>query len=495
MRPATLRRILLIQTLEKADADSEILPATLRGDATREAARSLTRESGDAEKERFFAARAELLVDHLVAHFPFLRSVVPPSHRLRYLVPALLVIAILIGWFTQALGSEKLVNILSFPLLGILGWNFFIYLAETIGGLNRRRHAASSDGSDESSAGFLTRFAEGAESLPAQLGRDDSDPKVPAALRQGLSDFQRRWRRLTEPVVTLRLHGALHLAAALLAIAAVVGMYAKGAANEYRAYWESTFFTSESLQALLGFILGPASAISGIGIPDVTPLHRTADLPLVAGENAAQWIHLYAVTIGLFVVIPRLLLATWHSFQARRSQSAIDPRSLPGAGLYFDRLIAEALGTALITGAVPYCHQLSPTAEATLQRQLERQLGVPVKLDWRPIVKLGSETEAAAQLVTEPEKLPAHLVLCFDFAVTPEEETHGDFIRSTRKAFSEIDSETRLHVCLDAEGFDDARRNLADFADRRQQRLDAWRAVAGPLRDEITVFPALDPAS
>ncbi|MCB1232689.1 MAG: DUF2868 domain-containing protein [Verrucomicrobiae bacterium] len=491
MRPAPLRRVLFVQAIEKADADGEILPVPVRGDATREAARPLTRDSGETEQDRFFADRAGRLVDYLTSHRPALGSLVSPPHRLRYVVTTLLVAAVAIGWTTQALGTEKLVNILSFPLLGILAWNLFIYLLELGKGLSHLKRKPETT-ADELSAGPLTRLVEGSEKLPATFRDNPSDSDSPVALRQGLTDFQRRWRRLHEPVVTRRLRAALHSAAALLAGAAVAGMYAKGAATEYRAYWESTFFHPASLQSLLGTIFGPASTLSGIPVPDVTPLQRTAARPDVVGENAAQWIHLYALTIGIFVIVPRLCLGAWHTIASRRQEIAIDPRELPGTGLYFNRLLAEALGTALRTGAVAYSHALSPTAEGSLQRTLERRLSVPIKLDWQPALVLGDEDDAPGRLTADPESLPAHFALCFDFATTPEQETHGELIRGLRQALTEIDSETQLHVCLDAEGFDESRRNLADFPKRREERLDAWRSIAGPLRDDVTVFPPFE---
>src|SRR5690606_11389477 len=115
----------------------------------------------------------------------------------------------------------------------------------------------------------------------------------------------------------------------------------------------------------------PASLLGGLEIPDVAPLRRGAGHPGIVGENAARWIHLYALTVGLFVILPRLVLGTWHTLAARARENAIDPRDLPGTGLYYDRLLAEALGTALTTGAVAYCHLPGPTGEASLQRSLE----------------------------------------------------------------------------------------------------------------------------
>ena len=141
---------------------------------------------------------------------------------------------------------------------------------------------------------------------------------------------------------------------------------------------------------------------------------------------------------------------------------------------------------------LPYCHSPSPTGEAALERDLEQLVDAPVALDWKPGLSLGDEEEGAERIATDAESLPAHLVLCFDFAATPEEETHGVCLRATREALASTESETRLHVALDAESFDEVRRTLADFDERRQERLQAWRSISGPLRDHLRVFPAMN---
>lgn len=489
MRPALLRRILLIQALETADPEGDVLPTPERKQATRDAVGSLTRDSGEREQAEFVGRRATLLCGHLAARFPAVESVISPPRRLRYLVPTILLLAIAIGWSTQALGEEKRVNILSFPLIGILGWNLLVYLVE---GIRFAVARLSRSGSTvETPDGPLARLAETTESLPARFGRELPESEMPPLLRLGISNFQQRWRGLKESIAWLRIRGVLHLAAAVLATAAIGGMYAKGIATEYRAYWESTFLEASTVESLLHTLLGPASAISGISIPEIASLQWSADTtdPSASSGDAAPWIHLYAITMALFVIVPRLLLAALHSASARKREHRLDPRSLPGAGLYYERLVAEALGTALNVAALPYCHQLSPTAEAALERDLERDLDAPIDLQWLPAVSLPEEEESLLRFAEGIDQLPAHLVLCFDFAVTPEEETHGNWIRSVREALVDAGSETRPRVALDAESFDAIRRRLADFSERREERSRAWRTIAGPLREQLQVVP------
>lgn len=492
MRPGNLRSILLTLSVERADPDGIVIPAETRASVTRDASRALSRESGRSEQDRFFADRSHRLLDWLASHQRDSAPSLQPPHRLRQAAPVLFIAAAALGWFSQALGAEKSVNILSFPLIGILVWNAAVYLVELISGAtgwHRRSDPVSSESTDPAEPGWLDRLAGWLEFSPP---RTDAATALPAPLSLGLADFRRRWTALRAPVIRARLRASLHLAAAILAASALAGMYAKGIANEYRAYWESTFLSPDSLRRILGFVLGPASAVSGIPIPDadsLAQLRRSGGSTDAAGENAARWIHLHAVTMSLFVIVPRLLLAAWQIVAARRRERSVDPRTLPSVGLYFERLLAEALGTALPVRAVAYCHRPSPTGEAALRRHIEHELGVPARLDWLPPVSLGGEEAFLADLPGLAAGLPAHLILVVDLAATPEDETHGEWIRQIRDQLARHAPDTRLHLRLDAEAYDLARRQLPDFADRRAGRIAAWRELAGPLDDTVAAFP------
>lgn len=479
-------------SLERADASGEVLPLPVRQTATQEAARSLSREAPAVEQDRFFEERARAVIAYLASHHPAIEAATSLTHRLRLLGPAILAVAAGLGAASQILGSEPFINILSFPLIGILGWNAGVYLLGAVQSLARWRRGPGPVPEGESGIspdGAGTRLSEWLE-CP---GTGRAPPDLPPLLRQGLGDFRRRWHRLHAPITLHRLRSLLHLAAATLAAAALAGMYAKGIANEYRAYWESTFLTPASLHHALRLVLGPASFVSGIPIPDAASLatlrRSPADSQPAGGEIADRWIHLYALTIALFVIGPRLLLAFGQAGAARIGEAALDPRSLPAAGLYFERILAEALGTALPVRAFSYCHRLSPTAEAALRRDLENALAVPVRIDWMDPVPLGGEAGFLDSLARAAADLPAHLVLVADLAATPEDETHGELVRQTRDMLAREAPETRLHLRLDAEAYDASRRRLADFSVRRSDRVAAWRAIAGPLRNDVWPFP------
>ena len=124
---------------------------------------------------------------------------------------------------------------------------------------------------------------------------------------------------MNEVISTLRNYGLeflFHRSAIGLVSGAIVGMYTRGIFFEYRVVWKSTFIhSSELIAILLNAVLGPAAFLLYgrlLTVEDVKPLL------LEHGISAAPWIHRFAVSAFLFVIIPRSYLM----FRSRRSASS-----------------------------------------------------------------------------------------------------------------------------------------------------------------------------
>src|SRR5690606_13393598 len=107
-----------------------------------EAGAPLPANPGRAREERFLAARAAALLERLHGRLPGTAWLDPaaPAHPSRHpgLVLSLLFLAAVAGYLSNELGPEKRINILSFPLLGILAWSLLVYLREIWLFLSRR---------------------------------------------------------------------------------------------------------------------------------------------------------------------------------------------------------------------------------------------------------------------------------------------------------------------------------------------------------------------
>jgi hypothetical protein len=125
----------------------------------------------------------------------------------------------------------------------------------------------------------------------------------------------------------------LHVVAAALALGLIAGLYLRGLVLDYRIGWESTFIDAPLVETALGMLLGPASALTGIAIPEVAPLRLAPGAQATA--SAAPWIHLLATTLLWVVVVPRAVLALVAHWRARHRARHF---SLPLDTPYFEGL-------------------------------------------------------------------------------------------------------------------------------------------------------------
>ena len=149
-----------------------------------------------------------------------------------------------------------------------------------------------------------------------------------------LSDVVRRfsahWTRTAAPLVSSRWSCLLHLGSLCLASGAVAGMYFRGLFQGYQVIWDSTFLTQESsVSRFLTVVFGPGFFISdllGLGLASRT---MCRDCLSPGGDQAAGWIHLFAITVAITIIIPRTLLAGWEwrkiTYLGKRINIVIDP--------------------------------------------------------------------------------------------------------------------------------------------------------------------------
>jgi GTP-binding protein EngB required for normal cell division len=182
--------------------------------------------------------------------------------------------AFLLGIGTDAIGSAShTVNILAPPLLLLMLWNVAVYGLIAVNALSQSRHFK----------------------LP-KLNQTEV-----GALARGTT--------------------IMHWAAAALALGALLAMYWRGLVFDYQALWQSTFLSAKSAHQLVGAVLTPAvwlgSLCGGSVFPDLTTFEQLRS-PASQGENAGRWIHWYAISVFLVVLLPRTLLALWSYRQAQK---------------------------------------------------------------------------------------------------------------------------------------------------------------------------------
>jgi hypothetical protein len=444
MNESAARDLLLLRAYETSGA-------TGWGDADREAAaREALQAVGEgASGEAYLAARAQAGLQRLATRDSLLaqRRATSPAGAAGLAVLGAAVGAFVLGLAVDHIGSGQSINLLAPPVWALLAWNLAVYALLLVGAL--RAPAAP---------GRLRRRL-------LATWRRWRGPGVPAedgGAAPAWQCFAADWAEASLPLQTSRLAMALHLAAATLALGVLAGMYLRGLVLDYRVGWQSTFLDAASVQALLGTLLAPASALSGIALPDAAALQALRSPQPGAGASAAPWIHLYALTLLLWVVLPRLLLALLAGLRATRLRRRF-PLALDDP--YFQRLLRQQHGSSLPVRVWPHARAPDAHATAALRRLVAGAFGNGATLHLAPTVAYGGEDEPAERA----DGTGLRLVLC-DLGATPEPESQGRLLRALA-----VPGAPTPWLLLDESAF---AQRFGPASPRLEERRRAWRVLA-----------------
>jgi len=462
-------RFLLVRSVEESDPVFQVLPAATRRHFSADGA--LAASASEGHEDAFLFERAERLSEVVVREHASLGSALRHC-GLRVSLSAVIVVAGLLGLATDALGPSRHINLLAIPLLGILAWNFAVFVGLAVSTLfkSSRDYGGLAAGLSKRAFALWQWWAS-----PRRAWAGSSRTEALRLESAVLASFATSWSRVAGSMLVARARKVLHLSAASFAGGVVAGMYLAGFAFSYQATWESTFLESGQVHALLRALLGPAALLLGTSLPS------RADLELLqapADGDAALWIHLWALTALLFVVAPRVLLALLALRRETSLQNGLTPsRSDP----YVLRLLAPARGEGQRVEVLPYSYTPSARALSRLRERLLERLGNRIHLSVRAPLAYGAEVPVLASSL-EGEEL---CVVCvFNLAQSPEQEVHGQLITDLREQ-----GVARIEALLDTEAYQ-ARLGQSGAAgeERLAERLRAWERVVREVELEPEVL-------
>jgi hypothetical protein len=476
MRDDTLRSVLLVKAIEESDRAGEIIPLADRAAASREALREKSvdeaAEVGADESilprkaQRLLAARARRLRDALVARYPFLDTVLRVASGPTWLAWATIAASLALGGAMSALDGSRRIDILAFPLLGLILWNLLVY-----GFIAVRAVRGGSPHPRWSPAALYGRSAlSAAKHLLAQSSFFN------APLTEALKRFVSDWAGAAQRLLLARGTRLFHVCAAAVAVGLVAGLYVRGTTLQYMAGWESTFLGPATVASLLGLIYGPASFLSGIALPDSMRLEAIRWAGGQGGENAAPWIHLIAVTAALYIVVPRLLLALLSSLRVWRLALAAP---VPAGIVPYYRTVFGAEGLPPghgIVSVIAYSYELAHESVGVLKKLLPAAIGEGTAVDLRSAVRYGDEEEFLARLADHGGGISDCIVLLMSLASTPEDENHGTVVAGVRDWLVKSRAGAQLLVLLDEGPYAARMAAQAGAADRLEERRRAWQA-------------------
>lgn len=480
MNEDAARQTVLARAVETTDAEQRILSAEDRATASRAAAElarwHATENRSAASVDAFVAQRAALLVERLAKREPGVARAGRALAWRPWIGVALPLLALAAGAVFEQIADRRHVNLLAFPLLGLLVWNLAVYASLAVHFVVGLLGHSSDGGPRQSPPG--TRNRTGPRAWLARLAQHTlpSSTSGSPGMAVALSAFASDWARSSARLTGLRAARVLHLAAAAFAIGAVAGMYVRGLAFDYRVGWESTFLDAPQVHAILATVFWPAAKLLGMPLPSI---EEVAALRFATGsaaaavpdQSAARWIHLYAATVAIVVIIPRLALGLLAGWRERRiaMHFPIDYEEP-----YFRRLTGPFTRGSVRVRVLPYSFTVDEPAVAGLRCVATALLGDGAEVAMRPSVPYGKEIEAATGLDLEDAKIAASWAL-FSLAATPENESHGLFLDTLKRAFAfDHGKAAELTVLIDESGY---RRRLGDqagSADRLVERRSTW---------------------
>jgi Protein of unknown function (DUF2868) len=421
--------------------------------ASREARRAVGEGGERAKADAFIVKRAMLAQRRLAGRDAAWRAPLqgdggPRAWRWLLLLLAAALAALIVG---NVLGASR-INLLAPPVLGLLAWNLAVYvlLPVTAG---------------RGPSAWLARALDEARTRLAPRG-------VAAPLLAARARFAAEWAVATRGVQQQRVAATMHFAAAWLALLVIASMYVFGLAFDYRAGWDSTWLDAEQVQRTLAFVFAPATALSGIGVPDIDAIAKLRFADGSAGERAARWIHLYAITLALVVVFPRLLLGAAAAWRAQRTAAR---RTLPLDEPYFRALLRDGPALPRPVTVLPYSYTLSAPQVRALPKALADAIGPGAQAQVKPTLPLGAEDALPASAL---EDAAGDVAALFAATATPERETHGAFVRVLASALA---GKATLSVLVDESAFRQRGSAASDAELRLTQRRAAWQRMLHDL--------------
>jgi hypothetical protein len=449
MNEAAARHVVLIRALETTDSPDKPWNDSDATWASRAAAEVV---GSEADADRFLARRGALAVERLGDRDRRFRRLAEGRNWRPWVGTLLVAVAFALGILMDAVGPSRYVNLLAFPLLGLIAWNLLVYLAIVAEALTRPFRSTARR------PGALRRAV-------ARLGGSLGDIPVTAAAASPSTVFRRDWAQASAPLTLQRVSQVLHLSAMAFALGAITALYMRGLVLDYRAGWESTFLEASQVHHGLSLILGPAARLAGLPIPNALHLEGLR-LPGGSGENAAPWIHLFALTLAFTVVLPRALLALVSGLRARNMQNRFP---LPLGDAYFQRLQRSYSGREARVHVLPYSYDVSPAAALLLQEAVTREFGPRASLAVAPAVAFGDEDALPPGAL--PGTPPSLVLALFSLTATPEDENHGAFLTALA---AQLPPDTPLAALVDEAGF---KARFDTHPKRQEERRQVWARV------------------
>jgi hypothetical protein len=476
MNEQVARKVILVRSIETADIKHEVLSDDDRMYASRSARELAQWSAADSKSpltlDHFLEQRAEQILKRLAERTPAFRSFLHRRPLLPMLSALLPLLALVAGAAIDHIADPHRVDLLSAPLLLIVGWNLLVYVILLAWLLvpSKRTGWVGPE--------MMRRLSTGKAKLPR---------KLPAPLAAALGQYTLDWTQLSWKLTHARLSRTMHLSAAAFALGAIISLYARGLLTEYAVGWESTFLDAGQVHALLSTLFTPALfllPLDGFSVADVQAL-RFVQEPSAAG--GARWVHLYAATLLLLVVLPRLVLALFAGWRAARFARRF-PLDLQEP--YYLKL-ADHIGAGrgpVTLRVLPYSFTLDERRDRGLSAIAASMFGEQTRVMLRPSLPYGEDPGAVLQELGPDTGDATVTAVLFNLAATPEQENHGALLAAIARQLP-----GGVTILADESALTERAMTQTGLDARLAERIALWRQFCTYHHVPVTVVNLLQP--
>jgi hypothetical protein len=475
MNEQLARDVVLVRAIESSDMGHAVLSEDDRMYASRSARELAQWQAADSKSdvtfEHFLQQRSEQILKRLAERTPAVKPLLKGSGSGALLAIVLPLMALVAGAVLDRVADPHRVDLLSAPFLGIIAWNLIVYLCILIWAVIPGKKTGWAG------SGMLRRISVGSAALPR---------KLPAALATGLTRFIAEWTELSAKLSRARLSRTVHLSAAAFALGAIISLYARGLTSQYGAGWESTFLDAAQVHQVLSVVFAPALfffPLQGFSLADVEALRFTG--ATVAGSGA-RWVHLYAATLLLLVVLPRCLLAIAHQLRVSTLRRSFP---LDVEQPYFRKLSAQVGNAAPgVMRVLPYSYTVDEARDRGLDAIAVALLGEQARVMLRPSLAYGEDPVDALRDIGPDNTDVTVTAILFSLAATPEKENHGAVLDQMRRA-----APRGIAVLVDESSLTQRAGTQSGANDRLAERTALWRQFCHFHGCVATIVNLLEP--
>ena len=475
MNEQAARDVVLVRAIETADQGHVLLSEDDRRYASRSARELAQWQASHAGTQTtandFLHQRAGQILKRMTERYPAFACFPSAASTLRFFWTGLPVVGLLAGMFLDRITDPHRVDLLSAPLLLIIGWNLAVYAGLLVWPWLPFSRLKKTD------TAWAWLLAFGKTRLPR---------KLPPVLATALMAFTSEWTQLSRRLMLARLGRTMHLGAALFALGAGVSLYARGYLSQYSTGWESTFLNAAQVHGLLSALFMPAIAVfplQGFSVAEIEAL-RFGQAP-VSAFGGDRWVHLYVSTLFLLVVLPRLLLAGADQWRVRKWTRNF-PLDLEQP--YFRKLLKALGGAPGTLRVLPYSFAVNEARDKGLNHLATALLGEQARLMLRPQIAYGEEPRDALRVFGLNEGDATVTAVLFSLAATPETENHGALLD-----YLVHESARGIAVLVDESGYFERVGAQAGGTERMAERIALWRQFCSFHKAPATFVNLLHP--